>query len=118
MKRARFVVGSISATAAAAALASDGCSSNVSNPIVTEGVDSYTVQVRYATTRFGKYVLRTRTYGGRTYGPMVETRPGHQLRMRIVNDLPPNPPAEPPTRPVRIPNPRSMAEAMMALVAS
>jgi FtsP/CotA-like multicopper oxidase with cupredoxin domain len=113
MKRVRFVVGSISATAAAAALASDGCSSNVSNPIVTEGVDSYTIPVQYATTRFGKYVLRTRTYGGRTYGPMVETRPGHQLRMRIVNHLPPNPPAEPSTRPVRIPNPRSMAEAMM-----
>jgi FtsP/CotA-like multicopper oxidase with cupredoxin domain len=94
MKRVRFVVGSISATAAAAALASDGCSSNVSNPIVNgEAVDSYTLQVRYATTRFGKYVLRTRTYGGRTYGPMVETRPGHLLRLRIVNHLPPNPPA-------------------------
>ncbi|MBV8155826.1 MAG: multicopper oxidase domain-containing protein [Candidatus Eremiobacteraeota bacterium] len=121
MNRRRFVVASVSAAAAGAALASDGCSSTAvtPGPGPTSGpfVDAYTIRVRYATTRFGKYVLRTRTYGGRTFGPMLQTRPGHTLRVRIVNDLPPNPPQRALRGTVRIPYYANAADAMMGQAA-
>jgi FtsP/CotA-like multicopper oxidase with cupredoxin domain len=43
---------------------------------------------------------------------MIETRPGHLLRIRVVNGLPPNPPAHYPMLPVNIPDPQTMSEAM------
>jgi suppressor of ftsI len=117
MNRRRFVVGSISTAAAGTALASNGCSSSAvtPGPGPTSGpfVDAYTVRVQYATTTFGKYVLRTRTYDGHTYGPTLQTRPGHTLRIRVVNGLPPNPPQQPPRGPVRVPHYANAADAMM-----
>ncbi|HET9391905.1 MAG TPA: multicopper oxidase domain-containing protein [Candidatus Rubrimentiphilum sp.] len=102
MNRRRFVFGSLTAAAAGAVLPSDAWSS----PMRGGKVDAYTIPVRYATTQFGERVLRTRTYAGRTYGPVMTTRPGHLLRVRIVNELPSNRPADLPGEPLEIPFPK------------
>jgi FtsP/CotA-like multicopper oxidase with cupredoxin domain len=49
------------------------------------------------------YTLHTRTYDGNLSGPILETAPGRTLAIRVVNELPPNPPERIPTHSVRIP---------------
>jgi FtsP/CotA-like multicopper oxidase with cupredoxin domain len=50
-----------------------------------------TLQVRYAYKDIGDYRLSLRTYEGMVPGPTLRVRPGDVLRIRLINDLPPNP---------------------------
>ena len=58
--------------------------------------DRYTLTVGYSERKFGEFRLRTRTYNSSLPGPLIVTRPGRNLRIAVVNGLPPNPPATPP----------------------
>ena len=49
-----------------------------------------TLHVRYAYKEVGGYRLYMRSYEGSTPGPTLRLRRGDVLRIRIVNDLPPN----------------------------
>jgi FtsP/CotA-like multicopper oxidase with cupredoxin domain len=49
-----------------------------------------TLQVRYAYKDVGGYRLFMRTYEGTIPGPTLRLRRGDVLRIRLVNDLPPN----------------------------
>jgi suppressor of ftsI len=117
MNRRRFIVSSISAAAAAGtALATDACSSSggiAPGPVpVPPGPGAYELRVQYAVTNIAGYKLRTRTYNGRTYGPALVTRPGTTLSVRVVNMLPPNPPAHVPQGRTQVPVARDEMEAM------
>ena len=61
-----------------------------------EGVDEYSLQVGYSERRLGSFALRTRTYNSSLPGPLMVTRPGHTLRVKLTNSLPPDPPATAP----------------------
>src|SRR6202048_3262894 len=50
-----------------------------------------TLRVRYAYKDIGGYRLHLRSYEGTIPGPTLRVRPGDVLRIRLVNDLPPNP---------------------------
>ena len=49
-----------------------------------------TLQVRYAYKDIGGYRLSLRSYEGMIPGPTLRVRPGDVLRIRLINDLPPN----------------------------
>ena len=49
-----------------------------------------TLRVRYAYQDIGGYRLHLRSYDGTTPGPTLRARPGDVLRIRLVNELPPN----------------------------
>jgi suppressor of ftsI len=118
MERRRFIVTGIAMAATGALLASDACSGSIGqNPIpvpppIPPPGRTYTLTAQYALTNIKGYKLRTRTYDGRTIAPTIVTRPGDTLRMRIVNRLPPNPPASIPRKIVPIPSVRDSMEAM------
>jgi suppressor of ftsI len=120
MDRRRFIVTGISVAAVGAALASDACSgsiggNNIPVPPIPPAPRVHNLAVQYATTNIKGYRLRTRTYLGRTIGPIIETRPGETLTMHIVNRLPPNPPARIPQHSVPIPAVEDSMEAMDAV---
>jgi FtsP/CotA-like multicopper oxidase with cupredoxin domain len=50
-----------------------------------------TLRVRYADKEIGGYRLSLRSYEGTIPGPTLRVRPGDVLRIRLVNELPPNP---------------------------
>jgi len=50
-----------------------------------------TLAVRYAYKDIGGYRLHLRSYEGTIPGPTLRVRPGDVLRIRLINDLPPNP---------------------------
>ncbi len=72
----------------------------------------HNLTVKYAIADIKGYRLRTRTYDGRTVGPIIETRPGDTLNMRITNHLPPNPLANFPAGSVLVPVVKDSMEAM------
>ena len=49
-----------------------------------------TLRVDYAYEDIGGYRLSMRTYEGHIPGPTLRARPGDVLRIRLINDLPPN----------------------------
>ncbi|MBM3290905.1 MAG: multicopper oxidase family protein, partial [Candidatus Hydrogenedentes bacterium] len=53
-----------------------------------DGLLDTALDVRYAWTRIGGALLRSRTYEGCIPGPTLEVRPGDTLRLRIANRLP------------------------------
>src|SRR5580704_2245925 len=117
MNRRRFIVTGLSAGAVGGMLVTDSCSTSTSqNGPIPQPPSShvYELTTQYATTNFKGYKLRTRTYNGRAVGPILETRPGETLSIRVVNKLPPNPHAKPPDGAVRIPAPKDSMEAMDA----
>jgi FtsP/CotA-like multicopper oxidase with cupredoxin domain len=59
--------------------------------------DEYTLKVDYSEREFGPFRLRTRTYSSRLPGPLMQTRPGHTLRIKLINNLPTDPPATVPS---------------------
>jgi len=63
----------------------------------SEGIDEYTLQVGYLEKTLGQFRLRTRTYNASIPGPLMVTRPGHTLRVKLVNNLPPDPLATAPS---------------------
>jgi suppressor of ftsI len=121
MNRKRFVVTSASVAAVGAALAADGCSNNVVNSFVpanggnTAPVVGYTLTTQYAITTIQGKRLRTRTYDGRTYGPTLTAQRGRMLNVKIVNKLPPNPPAQPPQGRTMIVDARTLEDVMMPM---
>ena len=48
------------------------------------------LQARYAYKDIGGYHLFLRSYEGMIPGPTLRVRPGDVLRIRLINDLPPN----------------------------
>jgi FtsP/CotA-like multicopper oxidase with cupredoxin domain len=119
MNRRRFIVTGISIAVTGLALSTDACSpgsvGGQSIPPAGPPGPVYELTARYAVTNIKGYKLRTRTYDGRTVGPMIQTRPGRTLNVRIVNRLPPNPPAKIPAGSVPIPVVKDSMEAMDAL---
>lgn len=124
MKRSRFIVTSISAAAIGTALATDACSTTggLRNLLPgsaglagrESGAAGYTLTVKYATTNIKGYMLRGRTYDGRTHGKTLVTRPGETLSVKIVNELPKDLPLAIP-RPGSELVPTDEMEAMMAM---
>lgn len=110
MNRRRFVVTAVSAAGVGAALGARGSNLLASASPLAGNVTVLNVQ--YALTNFKGYKLYTRTYNGRTYGPNIETTPGSTLSVKIVNKLPPNPPATVPIGSVQIPTTSSMLDVM------
>jgi FtsP/CotA-like multicopper oxidase with cupredoxin domain len=51
---------------------------------------STTLRIRYAYQDIGGYRLHLRSYEGTTPGPTLRARPGDVLRIRLINELPPN----------------------------
>lgn len=55
-----------------------------------DGVLDTTITLRYAWLNIGGYRLYLRTYDGGTPGPTLQVKPGDKLKIKLVNDLPPN----------------------------
>src|SRR6266446_1979290 len=49
-----------------------------------------TLRLQYAYKNIGGYRLLVRTYEGTVPGPTLRVRPGDVLRIKLINDLPPN----------------------------
>ncbi len=60
------------------------------------GVDAYTLRVGYSEREIGRFRLRTRSYNSSLPGPLMVTRPGHTLRVKLINALPADSPAAAP----------------------
>jgi FtsP/CotA-like multicopper oxidase with cupredoxin domain len=60
-----------------------------------DGALETTVRIGYAYKNIGGYRLSLRTYEGNLPGPTLRVRPGDVLRIRLVNNLPPNPDPQP-----------------------
>ncbi len=58
-----------------------------------EPVDEYALSVEYSRRELGPFSIRTRTYNSELPGPLMITRPGRILRVRLSNNLPKDPPA-------------------------
>jgi hypothetical protein len=54
------------------------------------GVLSTTLRVGYAYRQIGGFRLYVRSYEGGSPGPTLRMRPGDTLRIKLINDLPPN----------------------------
>jgi len=123
MNRKRFALISISAAAVTAA-AAVGCSSRYGSGGGSNGLPdilsvfegrskaSFTLTCEYATNVIGGKTFHTRTYDGKTHGPMLTVRPGQMLDVTIVNKFPKNPHAKVPRGPVRVPLVSDEMEAM------
>lgn len=59
-------------------------------------VDEYTLRVGYSERELGPFRLRTRTYNSSLPGPLMVTRPGHALHIKLINHLPADPHAAAP----------------------
>ena len=126
MNRRHFIVTGISAGVVGGVLVTNSCSSSSSGggtvpvsappPPPPPGGRVYRLITQYATTNIKGYRLRTRTYNGRTIGPILQTRPGQTLSVRVVNRFPPETPERPPAGEVSLPNPRDSMEAMDATI--
>jgi suppressor of ftsI len=78
---------------AAAAWAFLGAPSEIVRAPVIGEVDEYALHVDYSAREVGPFRLRTRTYNSSLPGPLMITRPGNTLHIKLVNHLPPDPPA-------------------------
>lgn len=55
-----------------------------------DGVLDTTITLKYAWRDVGGYRLFMRTYDGKSPGPTLKVKPGDKLKIKLVNDLPPN----------------------------
>jgi FtsP/CotA-like multicopper oxidase with cupredoxin domain len=55
-----------------------------------DGVLDTTLRMQYAYKTIGGYRLHVRTYEGTVPGPTLRVKPGDVLRIKLVNDMPPN----------------------------
>ena len=112
MNRRGFLAATAGVAVAGAAVA-EGCSSATSflggAPV---GGGGYTLTIGYTNATIGGKRLRTRTYNGSTVGPTLDVFPGNTLRVKMVNTLPPNPPAVVPAGLVRIADAHDMGDMM------
>src|SRR5580658_2937488 len=81
---------------AAAAWTVLGGAGEIVRAAVNGEVDEYVLHVDYSVRELGPFRLRTRTYNSSLPGPLIITRPGHTLRIKLVNHLPPDPAASAP----------------------
>src|SRR5260370_5060734 len=88
MNRRQFLM-----AGAAASLSLIGWRENLFASEEDNTVDEYVLRVGYSERTLGSFRLRTRTYNSSIPGPLMVTRPGHTLRVRLINGLPPNPAA-------------------------
>ncbi|HTA37486.1 MAG TPA: multicopper oxidase domain-containing protein [Candidatus Acidoferrales bacterium] len=112
MKRRYFLLAVGSATGTL--LATDSCSSTasfISGTVPQPPNQAIALTARYAKTTIAGYTLHTRTYDGKTHGPIVETHPGQTLSFEIINELPANPPEKVPASAL-VPWYRNEMEAM------
>ena len=58
----------------------------------SEAAAEYALQVDYSERNVGPFRLRTRTYNSSLPGPLMVTRPGETLRIKLSNNLAPDPP--------------------------
>jgi len=54
------------------------------------GVLETAITMKYAYRDVGGYRLYMRTYDGKVPGPTLRLKPGDTLKLKLVNDLPPN----------------------------
>lgn len=73
-----------------------GGRSEIANAATQGEVDSYVLRVEYSERKLAGLRIRTRTYNSGLPGPVLMTRPGHTLRVRFINRLPPDTPASAP----------------------
>jgi FtsP/CotA-like multicopper oxidase with cupredoxin domain len=113
MNRRGFLVGSAGVAIAGAAIA-EGCSAGSSflNPGGGPVNGGYTLTVGYTNSTIGGKRIRTRTYNGSTVGPTLDVFPGNTLAVKIVNQLPANPPATVPSGAVHIADAHNMSDMM------
>ena len=81
------------ALAAGATLSARG---NLVSARAEERVDEYSLESAYSERQLGPFAIRTRTYNSSLPGPLIVTRPGNTLRVKLTNQLPPDPPATAP----------------------
>lgn len=123
MNRRRFVITGLSAAATAGVFAAacsrrGGLGGLLPDSIAPNGAVGpvSVLRAQYATFTMDGKRMKLRTYNGRVTGPTIVTRPGATLSMRIVNALPPNPPAAKPRQPTLIPRVESSMETMDASI--
>jgi FtsP/CotA-like multicopper oxidase with cupredoxin domain len=56
----------------------------------TNGELNTTLRMQYAYKNIGGYRLHVRTYEGTVPGPTLRLKPGDVLRIKLINDMPPN----------------------------
>src|SRR5262249_15484509 len=57
-----------------------------------EAIDEYSLSVEYSRRQLGPFSIRTRTYNSQLPGPLMITRPGRTLVVKLRNQLPADPP--------------------------
>ena len=65
---------------------------SIANATMSE-VAEYALRVSFSEREVGPFRLRTRTYNETLPGPLMKTQPGGTLRIKLTNDLPPDPSA-------------------------
>src|SRR5271155_652033 len=73
-----------------------GCGSGSSSSSPATVTDTYQLTVGYLQQTLAGLTVNIRTYNGSIPAPLLRTAPGHRLKITVVNQLPPNPPATPP----------------------
>jgi suppressor of ftsI len=86
----------LSAGGAVAAWAALGGRGDLIAAAAESRIDEYTLQVAYSERELGPFRLRTRTYNSSLPGPLMVTRPGRTLRIKLTNHLPADAPAAAP----------------------
>jgi len=117
MNRRGFLAASAGVAVAGTAVV-EGCNSSGISNIIGGGGNgggaqgAYTLTVAHTNSTINGYRLLTRTYNGSTVGPTLDAYPGTILKVRIVNNLPPNPPASVPAGAVRVADAHDMGDLM------
>ena len=71
------------------------------------GIDDHVLRVDYSERQLGAFRLRTRTYNSALPGPLIVTRPGRTLNIKLINNLPADPPVTAPAGVDRLNNPHA-----------
>lgn len=70
-----------------------GGATHMASAVTSDRIDEYELRVGYWERQLGGFRLNTRTYNSSVPGPLMVTRPGHTLKIKLINNLPPDPPA-------------------------
>ena len=72
--------------------------------VARNGLLDYTLRMAYANMTLNGDKVHLRTYNAMVPAPTLQLRAGERLRVRVVNDLPPNPPSTEPAEHLRYMN--------------
>ena len=72
--------------------------------VASNGLLDYTLRMAYADLTLNGSKVHLRTYNAMVPAPTLQLRAGERLRVRVVNDLPPNPPSTEPVEHLRYMN--------------